>query len=184
MSCLRLVSALLLFVVGCAASVPSLPILAQIPRSDWLSVKEGCGGGPKATGNGHTDDTRALQACFSAIGNMSSIHHTVYLPPGTYVVKNTLILYKVLGGTIIGHGETTVLVWRGRRGHNSTMILSDGISRSRMIGFVLDGAAGCDVGVEHHSNMSLFETRIRHQVMNPVGWYRQPNNYLYVTLPM
>ena len=82
---------------------------------------------------------------------------------GKYVVKETLRLYKVLGGTIIGHGETTVLIWQGKKGGNSTMILSDGISRSRMIGFVLDGSAGCDVGVEHHSNASLFETRIRHQ---------------------
>ena len=55
-------------------------------------------------------------------------------------MKETLRLYKVLGGTIIGHGETTVLIWQGKKGGNSTMILSDGISRSRMIGFVLDGS--------------------------------------------
>ena len=78
-------------------------------------------------------------------------------------VKQTLVLYKVLGGAVIGTGETTVLKWAGQKGHNSTMILSDGISRSRTLGFVLDGSAGCDVGSEHHSNMSLFETRIRHQ---------------------
>ena len=59
-------------------------------------------------------------------------------------MKETLRLYKVLGGTVVGHGETTVLMWQGKKGGNSTMILSDGISRSRMIGFVLDGSAGCD----------------------------------------
>ena len=50
------------------------------------------------------------------------------------------------------------------------MILSDGISRSRMVGFVLDGTAGADVGIEHHSNMSLFETRIRHQNQKFLGF--------------
>jgi hypothetical protein len=50
------------------------------------------------------------------------------------------------------------------------MILSDGISRSRMVGFVLDGTAGCDVGIEHHSNFSLFETRIRHQNQKFLGF--------------
>ena len=29
---------------------------------------------------------------------MSSSKHTVYLPPGKYIVKETLVLYKVLGG--------------------------------------------------------------------------------------
>ena len=147
------------------AAVPSLPVLQHVPRSDWRNVKDGCNGGPKAVGDGKTDDTAALQACFDAIGNSSSpaAFNTAYLPPGKYVVKQTLKLYKVLGGTIIGHGESTVLVWQGQKGANSTMILSDGMSRSRMMGFVLDGSAGCDVGVEHHSNNSFFETRLRHQ---------------------
>ena len=62
-------------------AVPSLPTLAHIPRSDWASVKDGCGGGPKAAGDGTADDTAALQSCFDAIGNMSNTQHTVYLPP-------------------------------------------------------------------------------------------------------
>ena len=74
--------------------VPSLPNLAQIPRSDWLSVKDGCGSGPKAMGDGKTDDTKALQACFASIGNNSKTH-TIWLPAGKYVVKKTLVLYKV-----------------------------------------------------------------------------------------
>eukprot|EP01047_Picozoa_sp_COSAG01_P027037 COSAG01_NODE_1768_length_9274_cov_3.118583_8_plen_1187_part_00 len=152
-----------------AVPVPVLPTLSQTPRSDWLSVKDGCAGGPKARGDGKTDDTKALQACFAAIGNMSSIH-TIWMPIGKYIVKDTLTLYKVLGGSVIGDGEGTVLVWAGKKGGNSTLILSDGISRSRMMGFVLDGTAGCDVGIEHHSNNSLFETRIRHQNQKFLGF--------------
>ena len=81
-----------------ALPVPSLPTLQHVPRSDWASVKDGCAGGPKAAGDGESDDTAALQACFASIGNMSSSKHTVYLPPGKYIVKETLVLYKVLGG--------------------------------------------------------------------------------------
>jgi hypothetical protein len=161
------------------AAAPALPTLTQIPRSDWLSVKDGCNGGPEAKGDGKADDTEALQACFSSIGNMSKTH-TIYLPTGKYIVKQTLVLFKVLGGTVVGDGEGTVLVWHGQKGGNSTLILSDGISRSRLIGFVLDGSAGCDVGIEHHSQLtksgngkpveSLFETRIRHQNQKFLGF--------------
>ena len=34
------------------AVAPALPTLTQIPRSDWLSVTDGCNGGPKAKGDG------------------------------------------------------------------------------------------------------------------------------------
>ena len=50
------------------------------------------------------------------------------------------------------------------------MIWSDGISRSRMLGFVLDGRAGADFGVDHYSNHSLFETRLRHQNQKFLGF--------------
>ena len=50
------------------------------------------------------------------------------------------------------------------------MIWSDGVSRSRMLGFVLDGRAGADIGVDHYSNHSLFETRLRHQNQKFLGF--------------
>eukprot|EP00729_Bicosta_minor_P019012 gene19012-6423_t len=151
--------------------VPHLPVLNQIPRSDWLNAKEGCNTSQlvKAKGDGKTDDTFALQLCFDAM-SASKPNSTVYIPPGNYVIKNTLVLKKVLGGTIIGHGETTILTWRGKVGGNATMIWSDGVSRSRMLGFVLDGRAGADIGVDHYSNHSLFETRLRHQNQKFLGF--------------
>ena len=75
------------------STVPDLPTLAHTARSDWMSVTDGCAGGPKAVGDGKTDDTAALQACFAAIGNMSKLH-TVYLPKGVYVVKETLVRWR------------------------------------------------------------------------------------------
>ena len=164
------VAAACLLVVVASAAVPSLPTLTQIPRSDWLNVRGGCGTGPKATGDGNTDDTLALQACFASIGNGSTTWHTIFLPAGRYVITETLVLYKVIGGAIIGVGEETVLVWKGPQGGNSTMIWSDGIARTRLMGFVMDGTAGCSVGVQHQSNESLFETRIRHQNQKFLGF--------------
>ena len=70
---------------------------------------------------------------------------------GCLRLLSDILCRQVLGGTVVGDGEGTVLVWAGKKGGNSTMILSDGISRSRLMGFVLDGTAGCDVGIEHHS---------------------------------
>ena len=141
---------LVLAVVACRATglkqshiaVPALPHLAQPIRSDWLNVKLGCVNGTKAKGDGETDDTAALQACFDALSaatHKKPTGSTVYLPPGRYVVKKTLVLHDVLGMAVIGAGEDTVLVWKGPPGHNSTMIWSDGVSRSRLMGFVLDG---------------------------------------------
>ena len=154
-------------------AVPSLPILTQPVRSDWLNVKLGCVNGTKAIGDGTADDTAALQACFDALSaadHNTPTASTVYMPPGRYVIKKTLVLHDWLGMTLIGTGETTVLVWKGAAGHNSTMIWSDGISRSRLMGFVLDGTAGCDIGVDHASNHSLFETRLRHQNQKFLGF--------------
>lgn len=170
-----------LAVVGATASThpyhhqeetPKLPTLRQLPRSDWLNVKDGCAGGPRAKGDGKADDTAALQACFSAISdsNRSAAGSAVYMPPGHYVVRETLTLHDVLGKALVGSGEETVLVWRGKSGGNSTMIHSDGISRTGMFGFVLDGRAGCDIGVDHYSNHSLFETRLRHRNQKFLGF--------------
>eukprot|EP00041_Stephanoeca_diplocostata_P036907 m.1367853 g.1367853 ORF g.1367853 m.1367853 type:complete len:882 (-) comp24953_c0_seq26:1953-4598(-) len=177
---------------GMEAEVDKLPVLRYEMRSDWLNVKEGCNGGAKAIGDGKADDTKALQDCFSALnGSLHTGNATVFMPAGKYRITKTLIVQDALGATIVGTGETTVLVWDGKRSSDTTnagnmgtdtqrvgtsappppvpgatdatMILSDGMSRSRLMGFVLDGTNGADVGVEHRSIHSLFETRIRHQ---------------------
>ena len=121
-------------------------------------MKAGCNSTHTAKGDGKTDDTAAIQACFDMLSSPTGtpVGGTVFLPAGQYVVTSTLKLFKVLGGTVIGTGETTVLIWRGKKGGNSTVIWSDGITRSRMIGFVLDGREGADFGVDHWSNHSLF----------------------------
>ena len=160
---------------------PKLPVLHQILRSDWLNVKQGCvlNGSTstpiKAKGDGKTDDTDAIQACFTGLSSNTTLNigHTVYFPSGNYIVTKTLLLRSVLGGTIVGNGEASTLTWKGESGGNSTLIWSDGISRTRLLGFVLDGTAGCDIGVDHRSvtgPRNLFETRIRHQNQKFLGF--------------
>jgi hypothetical protein len=74
-----------------------------------------------AKGNGSTDDTNAIQACFdAAFGSSGSPHGTnatqnasVYFPSGLYRC-GALTLTKVLGGHIFGDGpNASILQWNG-----------------------------------------------------------------------
>ena len=72
-------------------NIPGLPELNWEQRSDWLNVKTGMTGiGPTAVGDGVADDTAALQAAFDAVRGKGSRFSTVYLPPGTYRITQTL----------------------------------------------------------------------------------------------
>lgn len=74
----------------------------------------------------------------------------------------TLRLFRGLGILLVGQGEPSRLVWGGEYG--GTMLVSDGLSRSRFVGLVFDGQDSAAVGFEHDSHSpGLFETRIRHQ---------------------
>ena len=74
----------------------------------------------------------------------------------------TLRLFRGLGILLVGQGEVSRLVWGGEQG--GTMLVSDGLSRSRFVGLVFDGQDTAAVGFEHDSHSpGFFETRIRHQ---------------------
>ena len=155
------------------ASVDTLPVLNwPVPR-DWLNVKDGCSAATNATasaaagaaagaaGDGMADDTASIQACFDLVSNETD-KYSVYLPAGTYKITSTLRLFRGLGILIVGQGESTRLVWGGEKG--GTLLVSDGLSRSRFVGLVFDGQDTAAVGFEHDSHSpGLFETRIRHQ---------------------
>jgi hypothetical protein len=162
----------LLFGVNAVRAVDKIPTLnwPEIPK-DWANVKTGCttigksGSVSAAVGDGVNDDTAAIQSCFDLISNHATPHSgntTVYLPAGTYRVTKSLILFRILGGLIVGQGESTRLVWGGA--DDGIMLVSDGCSRTRFVGLVLDGQNKAAVGFEHDSHgPGLFETRIRHQ---------------------
>eukprot|EP01079_Euglenida_sp_SAG-EU17-18_P004646 gene4646-847_t len=100
---------------------------------------------------------------------------TLYLPPGHYRITRTLIMgcknatepggpYKVkqclVGGSIIGHGAATTVVWDGPR--NGTMLLDSGATGFRFVGVHWAGASTAWYGVAHQS-IKMFETECAHE---------------------
>ena len=150
-----------------APAVAKLPVLNwPSARSDWLDVSSGDCGGHKTIGDGKADDTAAIQACLDMVNyqsaNATRLYVTVYLPPGTYRIKKSLLIVDILGGAIIGHGEATVIQWAGEKG--GRMMEDSGVTRTRFVGLVFDGQGIAGVGFEHDGRRpGLYETRIRHQ---------------------
>ena len=135
---------------GAVAALPELHWPSA--RSDWLDVTSGECGGHKAVGDGKADDTLPIQACLdmlnyesaNATHTASNPRVTVYLPPGTYRITRTLRIVKILGGAIIGHGETSVLQWAGAQG--GILLHDGGVTRTRFVGLVFDGQGIAGVG--------------------------------------
>ena len=129
-------------------------------RSDWINVKTDVN--PAAVGDGNTDDTAAIQAALDRIGPDIGSPKVVYLPPGTYRISDTLSLSDRVGGSLIGHGADTKIVWNGAQG--GRMFWSNGNTRGNYIGIVWDGAGIAGVGIDHDSK-SRYETRMMHEYM-------------------
>jgi hypothetical protein len=107
------------------------------------------------------DDTAALQAAFAKMDDQKSDSSRIfYFPPGTYRITDTLVLTKMQGGAIYGHGGATRIVWDGPVG--GRMFHSNGFGRSIWFGLSLDGAGKAAVGVDHDSK-TYYETRVRYQ---------------------
>ena len=144
---------LLLASISCAS--PNIPELNWTERSDWLNVQTDVT--PAAVGDGIHDDTKAIQAALNRVGENVS----VYLPPGTYRITQTLILTGPLVGVmIVGHGRTTRIVWDGAKG--GRMFWSNGAAYSSYIGLTWDGKNKAAVGFDHGAKLR-FETEIKHQ---------------------
>jgi hypothetical protein len=137
------------------AAPPDIPRMNWQPRSDWINVKTDVA--PAAMGDGRADDTAALQAAL----DRHAIGKTVYLPPGTYRITQTLVFRgQAPGSTIIGHGQETRLVWDGAEG--GRMFWSDDIAYSRYIGLSWDGRGKAAIGFDHAAQHQ-FETELQHQ---------------------
>jgi len=138
-----------------AYAATDIPRLNWQERSDWINVKTDVT--PAAVGDGIADDTAALQAALDNPANPKSI----YLPPGTYRLTQTLVFTgPSIGNLIVGHGRDTKLVWDGAEG--GIMFRSNGIAYSRYEGISWDGAGKASVGFDHASDCR-FETEIRHE---------------------
>ncbi|MFP4027373.1 MAG: glycosyl hydrolase family 28-related protein [Candidatus Brocadiia bacterium] len=152
--------AIIFLMVSCfetleAAESPRLPVLKWQDRSDWVNVRTDVK--PGAVGNGQTDDTEAIQSGLNQVGTGS----TLYFPPGTYRITETLKLTgPALGVSLIGHGRKTRLVWDGPKG--KPLFHDDGIAVSRYVGIAFEGKNRATVGFYHRS-MKRFETEVRNQ---------------------
>ena len=142
-----------------STTAPVLPTLNWQKRSDWVDVKTDVS--PAAVGDGVHDDTQAIQTALNRLNDLEvSSTKTVYFPPGTYRITNTLSFTELQGTLLIGTGATTRIVWDGPL--NQSMFRSNGSTRSRYVGLVWDGANKAGVGIDHQTH-TYYEERIRHQ---------------------
>lgn len=143
-----------------ATPPPNIPAIPWVPRSDWINVQTDVD--PPASGDGSTDDTRALQLALDRLGPDRRSPKVVYLPAGTYRITRTLILRRCVGGMLVGDGAKTVLVWGGARA--GRMFWSDGAAYQSYLGLVWDGAGIAAVGIDHASK-TMYETRVMHEFL-------------------
>ena len=127
-----------------AFGAPEIPSLDWEVRSDWTSVKAPqTWHGTKAVGDGVADDTSAIQLAIAAAAPKGG---TVYLPPGTYRITETILLGTLLqdsgsrpqGFSLIGCGRKTVIRWDGLDGAPMFRLL--GLLQSRIVGIEFDAA--------------------------------------------
>jgi hypothetical protein len=136
-------------------ALPDIPRLDWQPRSDWINAKSDVT--PAAVGDGQADDTAAVQAAL----NRGVMGKTVFLPPGTYRLTQTLVFHgPQTGSAIIGDGRATRLVWDGPEG--GRMLWSDGVAYCRYVGLAWDGRGKAAVGFDHAAQ-KRFETEVLHE---------------------
>ncbi|HZK80968.1 MAG TPA: glycosyl hydrolase family 28-related protein [Humisphaera sp.] len=135
-------------------STPAIPQLAWEQRSDWINVKT-----TGAKGDGIADDTAAIQASLDRLAEGV----TIYFPPGTYRITQTLQCPhgRFPGVTLIGHGRTTILAWDGEVG-GRMFWTNEGMLYTRFVGLTWDGRGKAAVGFDHASQ-KIYETEMRHQ---------------------
>jgi hypothetical protein len=124
------------------------------PFPSWLNVKTGFG----AKGDGHTDDTRALQAALMEVAKGSK-YNTMYLPAGVYLVSKTLLLDYQINISVIGADPVkTVIKWVGQP--QGTMLRLNGVAYSKFDRITFDGNSLADVAVEQSwdGNHPFFDT--------------------------
>lgn len=133
-----------------------LPDLNWTERSDWINVKTDIS--PPAVGDGVADDTAAIQTAL----NSNGLGHTIYFPPGTYRITNTLVMTRGNPGyamTLIGHGRSSRLAWYGSAGRNIMHI--NGNPYSRYEGLTLDGRNLASRGFAFTNAIGRFETSVK-----------------------
>jgi len=131
------------------------------PRADWVNVKscKAITGGPDAVGDGVADDTAALQAVCTWLQNRSG-RATIYFPPGTYKITDTLKFHDVNSTSILGCGSKTIISWAGANG--GAMFLPSATHHMLYMGLTWEGNNLASCAYEHASQ-ATYETVIHHE---------------------
>jgi hypothetical protein len=122
--------------------------------ADVVNVKEF-----GALGNGSNDDRPAIQAAFDyAFGPAAAAHGTnslankqVFFPGGNYLVRAPLVLTQVQGARIVGSGRMTTRL----AGGGGAVIVTNGLVKSHIEGFLLDGNGGVCLDLDWNGNGSV-----------------------------
>jgi hypothetical protein len=132
------------------------------PFASWADLKRDYG----AKGDGVTDDTNAIQAALNALSTAAGKSPVLYIPGGTYLIKQTVSVMSAHSISIIGADpSTTTLKWAGptfKYPASGTLLHIDGVSYSRFNRLTFDGnGAGVilvDQSVQNYSQGRQFDT--------------------------
>ena len=125
------------------------------PFSSWVNAKTDFG----AKGDGVTDDTKALQAAINALPDLQQGQKgktVLYLPKGTYLIKDRLMLMRRVNVAIVGeHPTTTIIKWAGPSSQSLTladgtplaMLWINGAVGARFARITWDGSGSDVIGV-------------------------------------
>ncbi|MGE9290592.1 MAG: glycosyl hydrolase family 28-related protein [Puniceicoccales bacterium] len=150
---------------GISQGQEDIPVLNQVPGSDWLNVKD-----HGVVGDGEADDTAALQLILTGLKD----GETLYFPPGIYRITDELLIHKdpatagpelrYLGNAFYGHGSESILQYDGDPG--KSMLRIRGMLHYRMIGLVFDGGGLAARGMFHNNRVEgrqNFQTHLYHE---------------------
>jgi hypothetical protein len=115
------------------------------PFASWADLKRDY----LAKGDGISDDTAAIQSAVSDL-TATGRPRNLFIPPGTYLVTQTVTLLGGLGAGIIGADPaTTTIKWGGAAG--GTLLHLDGCAYGRLGRLTLDGGSNTTILVDQNA---------------------------------
>jgi hypothetical protein len=138
------------------ANPPAMPIASPNglgdefvgPLPGWSNLKTTFG----ASGNGATDDTAAIQRALNSL-SASGSSPTLYVPPGVYLVTQTLTVQAANSISVLGADpSTTSFVWKGVAG--GTLLHVNGVAYSRFNRLTFEGSNTANILIDQSSATS------------------------------
>jgi hypothetical protein len=116
------------------------------PFASWANLRRDYG----AKGDGVSDDTKAVQAALSALSKTAGKSPVLFIPAGTYLINQTVMVQSAESIGVIGADPTTTTFkWGGASG--GTLFHINGVSYSRFDRITFDGSGTAGVLVDQSS---------------------------------